>query len=82
MEVENACDLVVLLLPANRTEQGWWQEHIEPIRDRIYGPIVRFLPRRINFGIPGNEGAKFNSSPPFGLCVITWHHHSRRKVAI
>lgn len=61
---------VALLLPANRTEQKWWQELVEPHREGGYCS-VRFLPRRINFGVPGNEGAKFNSSPPFGLCLLT-----------
>jgi len=64
--------VTVMLLPANRTEQRWWQEHIEPRRDRGAGLSVRFLPRRINFGIPGNEGARFNSSSPFGICVVTF----------
>lgn len=27
-------ELIVMLLPANRTEQGWWQRHVEPFRDR------------------------------------------------
>lgn len=71
-EVANGCVLVALLLPANRTEQKWWQEHIESCRDQPgSGVSVRFLARRINFGVPGNEGAKFNSSPPFGLVVVT-----------
>jgi phage N-6-adenine-methyltransferase len=25
---------IVMLLPANRTEQGWWQDLVEPYRDR------------------------------------------------
>lgn len=70
-EVASGCSAVVMLLPANRTEQKWWQEHIEPLRDLPgSGVKVRFLARRINFGVPGNEGAKFNSSPPFGLVVV------------
>lgn len=27
-------DLIVMLLPANRPEQGWWQRWVEPYRDR------------------------------------------------
>lgn len=70
-EVESGPCFVTLLLPANRTEQKWWQEFIEPKRDRPDGIVwTKFLPRRINFGVPGNEGAKFNSSPPFGLVVV------------
>lgn len=67
------CRRVVMLLPANRTEQRWWHDHVESTRDRPgTGVTVRFLPKRINFGVPGNEGAKFNSSPPFGLVVVTF----------
>lgn len=73
-EIEYGCALVVMLLPANRTEQRWWQDLIEPERDSVGWPDIttRFLARRINFGVPGNEGAKFNSSPPFGLVVVTF----------
>ncbi len=67
------CPLSVLLLPANRTEQKWWHASIEPYRDREGSYVsTRFLAKRINFGVPGNEGAKFNSSPPFGLVVVTF----------
>lgn len=31
---ETDAELIVLLLPANRTEQGWWQRQVEPFRDR------------------------------------------------
>src|SRR5258705_8343867 len=27
------CSAIVMLLPANRTEQAWWQDLIEPVRD-------------------------------------------------
>lgn len=77
IECAKDCAFVTLLLPANRTEQRWWHEFIEPKRDTPGGRIwVRFLPRRINFGVPGNEGAKFNSSPPFGLCVVNMGNYS------
>lgn len=63
---------VVMLLPANRTEQRWWQSLIEPHRDGK-GPLVtEFLARRFNFGVPGNEDGKFNSSPPFGCVVVVF----------
>jgi phage N-6-adenine-methyltransferase len=66
------CPLIVMLLPANRTEQGWWQDLIEPFRDGR-GPLeTRFYRSRFNFGVPGNEGAKFNSSPPFGCVLVIW----------
>lgn len=63
---------IAMLLPANRTEQRWWQEHVEPFRDGR-GPLrTEFIARRFNFGVPGNEGAKFNSSPPFGCVLVIW----------
>ncbi len=33
-ETFRGCSLVVMLLPATKTEQPWWQEYIEPFRDR------------------------------------------------
>jgi phage N-6-adenine-methyltransferase len=72
-EVRLGCPKVVMLLPANRTEQRWWQEHIEPFRDREGGGVkVRFLPGRVNFGTPGNPGGKYRTSSPFGLAVVTF----------
>ena len=70
-QVSAGCRKAVLLLPANRTEQRWWQEHIEPFRDRPgSGVSVRFLPRRINFGTPANPTGRWHSSAPFGCCVV------------
>lgn len=72
-EAVAGCPCVVMLLPANRTEQRWWQDLIEPRRDRPgSGVTVRFLARRINFGTPGNPAGKYVSSSPFGLCIITF----------
>lgn len=52
-ETANGCPLVVLLLPANRTEQKWWHELIEPHRDRPgSGIATQFVQRRIAFGAP------------------------------
>jgi hypothetical protein len=60
--------LVVMLVPANRTEQGWWQRLVEPYRDRAHvcgycgaaewptggatDPFVNPPPFRVEF-IPG-----------------------------
>jgi hypothetical protein len=42
---EPKAELIVMLLPANRTEQGWWQKHIEPFRDRAMSRLTtEFLP--------------------------------------
>ncbi len=67
-------DLVVMLLPANRTEQGWWQELIERTRDRA-GPLhVEFLPGRPRFVLHGNghDTIRPNERPPFGSCLVIW----------
>jgi phage N-6-adenine-methyltransferase len=65
-------DLIVMLLPANRPEQKWWQEYVEPFRDQG-GPLsVRFLPGRPRFIMPGQTQVLPNQRPPFGLCTLTW----------
>jgi phage N-6-adenine-methyltransferase len=69
--VSNDCDRIVMLLPATRTEQPWWQEFVEPNRDD--GGIVStlFLPKRFNFDKPPTSRRK-NSSPRFGCCVVVF----------
>jgi phage N-6-adenine-methyltransferase len=64
-------ELIVMLLPANRTEQGWWQKWVEPFRhnDRLK---VEFLPGRMRFIPPGEDSVKPNSRPPFGCCLLIW----------
>lgn len=49
-------ELAVGLVPATRTEQGWWQDLVEPCRDLrmpppgvSFGLETRFLPGRIHF---------------------------------
>jgi phage N-6-adenine-methyltransferase len=64
--------IVVMLLPANRTEQGWWQRNIEPVRDRPGGPRVEFLKGRLRFIAPGALEIKPNERPPFGCCLVVW----------
>lgn len=66
--------LVVMLVPANRTEQPWWQELIEPFRDRSIGPELRveFLPGRLRFIDPGASAVRPNDRPPFGCCLLIW----------
>lgn len=73
---------VVMLLPANRTEQPWWQEYIEPYRDDYAilddDPRVRFLAKRRSFK---NRGAaianRTSKNPPFGVCVVIWDRRVR-----
>jgi phage N-6-adenine-methyltransferase len=72
-EAERA-DLIVMLLPANRSEQRWWQDHVEPFRDGRdpIGPHVEFLPGRLRFIKPGQTEIKPNERPPFGCCLLIW----------
>lgn len=67
-EVANGCRRVVFLLPANRTEQVWWQELVEPVRDRGLGVRVRFLPGRPRFGSSLHPSGQ--SGCPFGCVVL------------
>lgn len=68
-------ELVVMLLPANRTEQGWWQRHVEPRRDvraGTRGLRVEFLPGRLRFIKHGHDRVEPNQRPPFGCCLLIW----------
>jgi hypothetical protein len=67
---------VVMLLPANRCEQPFWQIYIEPWRDeRSLNVMIetRFLAGRRNFR---NRGAaitnKTSRNPPFGIVIVIW----------
>jgi phage N-6-adenine-methyltransferase len=48
-------EVVVMLVPATRTEQGWWHEYVEPYRDRppsndgLPTLTTRFIPGRVHF---------------------------------
>lgn len=67
-EVAAGCPLVLLLLPANRTEQGWWQDLIEP--GRRDGSIeVEFLRGRMRFIAADDDRIRPNARPPFGVCL-------------
>lgn len=63
----------VMLLPANRTEQGWWQDLIEPHRDVTGSRIrVEFLRGRLRFLKPGQAEIGPNERPPFGCCLVVF----------
>lgn len=74
------CELAVLLLPADRTEQPWWHEYVEPYRDSGKGVRTEFIRKRVKFGLPpehpdadkglanGKKGGGYRY-PPFG-CVL------------
>ena len=62
---------IVMLLPANRTEQGWWQDWVEPFRLR--GELtVEFLRGQMRFIKPGQTAIGPNERPPFGCCLVIW----------
>lgn len=76
-------ELVVMLLPANRTEQAWWQDFVEPHRDQPDGVgggrsgrdahlRVRFLRGRLRFIQNGRTEIGPNERPPFGCCLLIW----------
>jgi phage N-6-adenine-methyltransferase len=73
-EFGEGCDLIVMLIPANRTEQPWWQSRVEPHRDGR-GPIeTRFLSGRFDFHGDAEEMKRRSSNrPPFGCVLLIWH---------
>ena len=70
------CNDIAMLLPANRTEQAWWQDIIEPARRR--GALaVYFLRGRRRFDRPGWTAPTKGDRPPFGLCLVVWRKRRR-----
>lgn len=64
---------IVMLLPANRTEQQWWQEMVEPYRDLPDSDLhVEFLPSRMRFLVRGQTEVGPDERPPFGCCLLIW----------
>ena len=65
------CRTIAMLLPANRTEQAWWQDLIEP--GRHDGTLeVFFLRGRRRFDRPGWTAPAKGDRPPFGLVLVVW----------
>ena len=70
----DAAEVVAMVLPNNRGEQPFWQDLIEPHRDKP-GSILttRNLRKRRPFlhngAVIGNRTSK---SPPFGLVLVIW----------
>ena len=65
-------DLIVMLVPANRTEQRWWQDEVEPRRDGRGELRTEFLPGRMRFLAPGQTEIGPNERPPYGCCLLIW----------
>lgn len=73
-------ELIVMLVPANRPEQAWWQDHVEPLRDRPGSPLtVEFLRDRRRFirHDLGHTTVMPNERPPFGVCLLIWSDDAR-----
>lgn len=67
------CERIVMLLPANRCEQGWWQEWVEPFRDQPDSPLrTEFMRGRLRFIKAGATEIKPNERPPFGCVLLIW----------
>ncbi len=72
-DIEEEAESIVMILPANRTEQGWWQDLVEPVRDRPGSRLrVEFIRGRTRFIAPGKHGIGPNERPPFGCCLLIW----------
>ena len=65
-------EVIAMLLPANRCEQRWWQEEIEPYRDRSNVFRVHFLPGRMRFERPSATIGPKGDRPPFGCVLVVW----------
>lgn len=64
---------IVMLLPANRVEQAWWQDLVEPYRDRPGSPLrVEFLRGRMRFDRPNAVIGPKGDRPPFGCALLIW----------
>lgn len=71
---EEEAELVVMLLPANRTEQGWWQDLVEPHRDRPGSRLrTEFFRGRLRFIKAGRTEVGPNERPPFGCVLLIWN---------
>lgn len=67
------CPAIVLLLPADRTEQPFWQRLVEPYRDRPRSSLrTEFIAGRREFLRPGQTAVRRGDRSPFGLVLLIW----------
>lgn len=68
--------VIVMLLPANRTEQSWWQDLVESNRDNTTDFLTtRFLRGRLRFDTPeGTYSDPRGNRPPFGCVLLVWSY--------
>ena len=68
-----AAPVIVMLVPANRTKQAWWQDFVEPHRDRPGSRLrVEFRRGRDRFIRAGATSIGPNERPPFGCAALIW----------
>lgn len=69
-----APEIIVMLVPANRVEQAWWQDLVEPYRDHPGSDLrVEFQRGRMRFDQPpGWVVPEKGDRPPFGLALLIW----------
>jgi phage N-6-adenine-methyltransferase len=76
-EMRAECRGVVMLIPANRCEQPFWQQYVEPFRDLpMPGDLrlnTRFLAGRHTFDKPDSL-IRRSDKAPFGLVLLIWTH--------
>jgi phage N-6-adenine-methyltransferase len=78
--VSGGAALVVMLLPANRTEQAWWQDVIEPLR-RAGKIETRFQRGRLRFDTPSHDytAQPKGNRPPFGVVLVIYRAAVRQE---
>jgi phage N-6-adenine-methyltransferase len=64
--------LIVMLIPANRTEQPFWHRYVEPYRDMGGRLKTEFVRGRQRFIHPESERVGMNERPPFGVLLLVW----------
>ncbi|HEY1956732.1 MAG TPA: DNA N-6-adenine-methyltransferase [Polyangiaceae bacterium] len=81
VEMARGCRRVTYLLPANRTEQTWWHDFVEPWRDDELGIETVYIKGRVRFecatgvvksesGARGGKKNKGGAQPPFASVFI------------
>lgn len=79
-------ELITMLLPAKKSEQPFWQTHIEPFRDRGILPgardekwscTTRYLPGRLAFGHPEDPPGAKSESAMFPSVLVSLVRYSR-----
>lgn len=66
-------EVVVMLIPANRTEQPFWHSFVEPFRDGDPTFLrTRFLKTRTRYGQPDDPEGDRAGSPNFASMLLIW----------